>query len=112
MGPKLSVSLRGDFDRDEFAGRAMNEFRCAWMRNVHSSMIDWRLSPKRNGIRPCADMAPQGAMLLCMGLFSRFCVQARRPDYFRLFLAETIQPHDFGAFAGLGRFLGRVIPGF
>src|SRR4029079_8876499 len=78
MGPKLSVSLRVDLDRDDVLDRAINEFRYAWERNVHSTA-----SPILS-----------------------------RENCFRLFLAETIQPHHFAAFARLPRLLGRFILAF
>src|SRR5215207_3032606 len=75
MGPKLSVSLRVDLDREDVTDRAMNEFRYAWMRNGHCTAS--RIFP--------------------------------RVDCLQLFLAETIQPHHFRAFARLGGFTGAVV---
>src|SRR5882757_3413331 len=99
MGPKLSVSLRVDLFRNVAEDRAMNEFRYAWMRNVHSRAYSVLIESE------------PGSSLLLLTLFlhanrcplrsKTLCCVADFPrvDCFQLFLAETIQPHHFGAFA-------------
>src|SRR3981081_3708581 len=52
MGPKLSVSMRVELDRNEVVDRAMNHVRCAYRflepahagsapRHVHSTLVAW-----------------------------------------------------------------------